>query len=112
MAIDYPFGAADTSLALSATGAQALTISNQVTVVDGVAIEATGHRTINLTIGSGVREGAMLLIQSKTNASENNVFGSNITGPTVAGSAGKTKNFKFMYNGTAFVQVCLSVQID
>lgn len=111
MTIDYPFGTADEQ-ALTATGDQDLTISNQVTILDGVTVEATAHRTINLTIGSNVREGAMILVQSKTNASENNVFGTGITGLTVAGSAGTTKDFLFMYNGTAFVQACLNVQID
>ncbi len=110
--IDYPFGIADITLTLSATGTQALTIGNQLTIIDGVTTEATGHRTINLTIGSLVREGAMILVSSKTNAFENTVFGTGITGPTVAGSAGTTKNFTFIYNGTAFVQACLSVQID
>lgn len=113
MAIKYPFGAADTTLTLSATGAQALTITNQVTIVDGVTTESTGDRTINLTIHSEVKEGALLLVESKSDASANDtIFGTNITGPTVTGVSSKTHNFLFKYNGTAFVQEGLSVQID
>ncbi len=110
--IKYPFGAADEQ-AMTATGAQALTITDQVTLVDGVTVESTGNRTINLTIGSEVKEGAIILVQSKSDASANDmIFGTGITGPTVTGVNTKTHNFLFMYNGTAFVQQGLSVQID
>lgn len=113
MAVKYPFGDADTTLTMSATGAQALTITNQVTIIDGVTTESTANRTINLTINSEVKEGALLLVQSKSDASANDtIFGTGITGPTVTGVSGKTHNFLFKYNGTAFVQEGLSVQID
>lgn len=107
-----PFGQADETIVLTATGAQAITVTDYLTLVDGVTTEATGARTINVTLGDDLKVGAMLIIQSKSNGTENNVFGTNITGPTVAGVAGKTLNFTFVYNGTAFVQSALHVQID
>ena len=45
MGVSYPFGDA-ASEALTATGAQAITVSEQVTYIDGVTTEATGNRTI------------------------------------------------------------------
>lgn len=107
----FPFGPA-TTVAMTATGAQAITIENNLTIIDGVTVEATGARTLNLTIDESVDTGARIIVQSKSNATENMVFGTGITGPTVAGVAGKTFDFPFVYNGTAFVQEGLSVQID
>jgi len=52
--IKYPFGDAD-SKTLSATGAQALTIDDNLTVIDGVTTQATGNRTLNLTIDAEVK---------------------------------------------------------
>jgi hypothetical protein len=111
MAISFPFGDA-ASEALTATGAQAITINEQVTYIDGVTVSATGNRTINLTIGSGVRIGARITIASKTDATETTIFGTNITGATITGVAGKTKCTEFVYTGSAFVNVNTPVQID
>lgn len=112
MSVKYPFGNADTSLALTATGAQALTITSNFTIIDGVTVEATGNRTINLTIGDEVAEGAILVVQSKTNGTETTIFGTNITSATITGVAGKTHNQSFVYNGTAFVAMGGDQQID
>ncbi len=109
--IKYPFGLADTK-ELTATGAQALTIDNNMTIVDGVTVQATNNRTLDLTIDSEVQIGARLLVKSKTNASENTVFGTGITAPTIAGTAGKTKTQGFTYDGTAFLPDGTFVQID
>jgi hypothetical protein len=112
MAIKYPFGSA-TVVALTATGAQAVSVTGGLTVIDGVTVEATGARTINLTIDSEVKEGAMILVKSKTNATENTVFGTNMTSPTIAGTGGKTKTQTFFYDGTsAFIASGAFVQID
>lgn len=112
MDVKFPFGVADEQ-AMTATGAQALTITDLLTIIDGVTVESTANRTINLTIDSQVQKGAMIIVQSKSDASANDmIFGTGITGPTVTGVSGKTHNFLFIYNGTAFVQAGLSVQID
>ena len=67
--VRFPFGAADTT-ALSATGAQAITIDNDLTILDGVTVEATGARTLNFTVTEGVSVGALVVLKSKTNGTE------------------------------------------
>ena len=111
MAIRYPFGNAP-ELALTATGAQTLTINNGMTFVDGVTVEATGNRTLNLTIDADLQAGARLLVLSKTNGTETTIFGTGITSATITGVAGKTKTQEFIYNGTAFYPAGTAVQID
>jgi hypothetical protein len=111
MKVKYPFGPADT-LSLSATGAQALTIENDLTIVDGVTVEATGNRTLNLTIDAGVKAGAKLFIKAKTNGTETTIFGTNMQGATLTGAAGKTKTILAIYDGTNFVEAATPVQID
>ncbi len=107
-----PWGAAPADLALTATGAQALTIGNQFTIVDGVTTEATGNRTLNLTIDSEVRKGAKLFVKSKTNGTETTIFGTGITSVTITGVAGKTKTQSFTYDGSVFLPDGTAVQID
>jgi len=112
MSIKYPFGNADTSLAMTATGVQAFTIESNLTIIDGVTVEATGNRTINLTIGSEVAAGALLLVRNQTNATETLTFGTGITAPVQTGVAGTIHNQLFMYNGTGFEAVAADQQIN
>jgi hypothetical protein len=109
--VKYPFGAADT-LSLSATGTQALTIDNQMTVVDGVTTVATGNRTINLTVNSLVKTGARMFLKLKTTGTETTIFGTGMSGATITGVAGKTKTVECVYDGTNFVEAGTPVQID
>lgn len=109
--VRFPFGAGKVE-ALTATGAQAITIVDTLTIIDGVTVEATGNRTINLTIDSEVLIGSLLLVKSKTNATETTIFGTNITAPTITGVAGKTKDQLFVYDGSAFVAAGAEIQID
>ena len=110
--VKHPFGAAET-IALTATGAQAVSIVNEVTYIDGVTVEATGNRTINLTIDtSNLNVGARIIMASKTNGTETTIFGTSITGATITGVAGKTKVTEFVYTGSAFVNTGTPVQID
>lgn len=111
MALHFPFGEAET-IALSATGAQALTVNNWFTYVDGVTTEATGNRTLNLTLGDELKVGATLVLASKTNGTETTISGTGITGPTITGVAGKTKVWSYVYTGSAFVCTSTAVQID
>jgi len=110
--IKAPWAAAPTDLALTATGAQALTIDNYFTIVDGVTVEATGNRTLNLTLSSELEKGARLFVKSKTNGTETTIFGTGITSATITGVAGKTKTQSFTYDGSAFLPDGASVQID
>lgn len=109
MGISFPFGDA-ASEALSASGDQAISINEQVSYIDGVSVEATGNRTINLSIGSDVRIGARIIIASKTNGTETTIFGTGITGTTITGVAGKTITREAVYTGSGFVLI--GEQID
>lgn len=110
--VKHPFGTAET-IALTATGVQALSISNEVTYVDGVTVEATGNRTLNLTIDTdNLAVGARIIVASKTNGTETTIFGTNMTGATITGVTGKTFVTEFVYTGSAFVNSGTPVQID
>lgn len=109
--IIYPNGAA-TVETMTATGAQAFTIVNSYTRLDGITTEATGSRTINLTLSSELRNGAELLIETKTNGTETTVYGTSITSTTLTGVAGKTFSQKYTFNGTVFTPNGEAEQID
>lgn len=111
MALKFPFAAA-TTVALSATGAQAITIENNLTYIDGVTTQATGNRTLNLTIDSEVPVGAKIIVASKTAGTETTIAGTGMTMPTTTGAAGKTKVLELYYNGTAFIALAVGYQID
>lgn len=109
--IKWPFGALK-SVALTATGAQAITISGQMTVIDGATVQATGNRTINLTINTNVEAGAVIFIKNKTAATETTTYGTGITSAVTTGVAGKTITQLFVYDGTAFLAAGAQQQID
>lgn len=111
MGVSYPFGKLD-SVALSATGAQAITVSEQYTVIDGVTTAATGNRTLNLTIGDGVVSGARIFLKNKTAGLETTTFGTGFTCPVNTGATGKTFCAEFVYDGTTFKPVGAPYQID
>lgn len=108
----WPFGAGPEVIALTATDAQAITVNNQFTIVDGVTVQATGNRTINVTLGANLKSGALLLSTNKTVATQTTTYGTNITSAVTTGVAGKTINQLFIFNGTAFVAAGAQQQID
>lgn len=109
--IKAPFGATE-EIALSATGAQAITISNDITYLNGVTTIATGNRTLNLTIDSETKVGARIFVASKTTGTETTIAGTGITMPTITGAAGKIKVTELFYNGTTFYATSAGYQID
>jgi hypothetical protein len=109
--VRYPFGLADTT-ALSATGAQAITIDNDLTILDGVSTVATGNRTINLTIPADLKAGARIIVKAKTTGTETTIAGTGIIMPTITGAAGKTKVTELVYDGTNFINTATPIQID
>lgn len=109
--VKWPFGEAST-VALTATGPQAVTIQNEMTIIDGVSVQATAARTINLTVEDSVGVGAIILVKSKTAATEATNFGTAMKGKALVGVAGKTKTAQFVYDGTNFVESGADVQID
>jgi hypothetical protein len=108
--IKAPFGASDT-LTIAATGTTAATISNQVTTVTALPT-LTGNATLDLTLSSELKAGAMLHIKCKTTAAETFTFGTGIDGPVVTGVAGKTWTQSFFYDGTIFLPAGAKIQID
>ncbi len=108
--INAPFGSADT-LTIAATGTTAATISNAVTYVSTLPT-LTGNATLDLTLSSQLKAGAMLHIKVKTTGSETFTFGTGIDAPTVTGSAGKTWTQSFWYDGTIFLPAGAKIQID
>lgn len=109
--VKWPFGAA-TVLALAATGTNALEIYNSLTIVDGVTVAATGNRTLDLTIDSGVDVGARLLVKTKSAATQTLIPGTGMAGETITGVADKTQVVEYVYDGTKFVQSGKFIQID
>ena len=108
--INNPFGAAGT-LTIAATGTTAATISNQVTYV-AVKPTLTGNATLNLTLSSELKAGAMLHLEVATTGTETFTFGTGIDGPVVTGVAGKTWCQSFWYDGTIFLPCGAKIQID
>jgi hypothetical protein len=109
--IKNPFGQANV-VALTATGAQAITIEDELTIVDGQTVIATGNRTLNLTISSEIKAGASIFLKSRTTATETTVPGTGMTAPTITGVAGKIFCAKYIYDGITFKPVAAAVQID
>lgn len=100
-------------VALTDAAAQAIEVVNEMTIVDGVTVQAdTNNRTLNLTIDAGVTAGARLVVKSKTKATETTLCGTGMTGPGLVGVAGKTKVVEFVYDGAKFIQAGAGVQLD
>lgn len=109
--VNFPFGEAKT-VELTATGAQAVTIKDKFTIIDGVTAEASGNRTLNLTISAEVKDGSMIIVASKTAGTQTLTFGTGITSAVITGEAGKTFTQAFVKVGAAFLPVGASVKID
>ncbi len=110
MEINSPFGVAGT-IAIEATGTSAVSIVNQETYVASLPT-LTGNATLNLTIDSQVKAGAVLHLKVKTTATETFTFGTGIDAPVVTGVAGKTWCQSFWYDGTIFLPSGAKIQID
>jgi hypothetical protein len=108
--INSPFGTAGI-ITIAATGTTAATISNQVTYV-AAKTTLTGNATLNLTLSSELKPGAMLHLEVATTATETFTFGTGIDGPVVTGVAGKTWCQSFWYDGTIFLPCGAKIQID
>jgi hypothetical protein len=109
--VKYPFGLADIKT-LTATGAQAVTIENQLTIIDGAATQATGNRTLNLTVDKAVQAGATIILKLATAATQTLTPGTGITGNVITGVSGRTFTCQYVYDGTAFLEVGGANQIN
>ena len=109
--VKHPFGEA-TIVQLAATGTDDIDIQNDLTVLDGATVQATGARTVNLNIAPDLNVGARLVILHKTAATETLTPGTGMKGKAITGVAGKTFAAEYFYTGTEFVQLATAIQID
>lgn len=108
--IKWPNGAA-TAMVIAATGTTAITVTNNVTYVATLPT-LTGNATLDLTIASGVKAGAVLNVKVKTTGAETFTFGTGIDAPVVTGDTAKTWTQSFWYDGTIFLPCGAKIQID
>jgi len=109
--LKFPMGEADV-VALTAAGDQDITISDDMTILDGVTVEATADRTLNLTVGAGIEKGAKVFIKTKTNGTEDTIYGTGITSANLTGVAGKTFTQEWTFDGSVFLPTGEAEQID
>lgn len=107
----WPFGTADV-IPLSASGDQAVDIYNDFTFIDGVTVQSTAARTLNLSISPNVGVGARIIVKTKSTGAETFTPGTGMIGAAIAGVAGKTKVVEYVYDGTNFINTAAAVQID
>jgi hypothetical protein len=106
----WPFGAADHLTPDYAAIVEAA-INNQLTIIEPAIL--AGVLQLDLDIDPEVRKGAIIAVKIKAAALGQDVtFGAGIDGPMLVGAAGKTKTQTFVYDGTNFIAVGASVQID
>jgi hypothetical protein len=108
------FGTFATSktVALTATGAQAISVDTLLTIVDGVTTQASGNRTLDLTVASKVPAGARLLLKTRTAGTQTTIFGTAIDATTITGEAGKTFTQLFIFDGATFLPAGGAHKID
>jgi hypothetical protein len=103
-----PFGPPEyATVELTAGGEQAVAINCQMTIIDGISVPQTSATTLNLTIGAGVKPGAILYLSRECNSgtagNRDFIFGTGITAETHQPATAKEVHRAFIYNGTAFV---------
>lgn len=108
--IKSPFGASQ-DITIAATGATAVTITNQGSGNQSIPT-LTGNATLTVTADDELVAGAILSLVIKTTATETFTFAGDIIAPVVTGVAGKTWAQSFVYNGTAFYPAGAKIQVD
>ena len=106
-----PFGDAPV-ISLTATGTQDITVEASGTEIDGVTVEATANRTINITAGEFLQVGDLVHVRLQTNGTETTTFGTGVTAPTITGVASNIFTLVLRYNGTAFEQLGAAQNIN
>lgn len=74
----------------------------------------TGAATLNLTLGSDIPVGALLLVKAGSDATARDLtLGTKFGGPaTLAGTISKNKSQLFMFDGTNFVATAAAVTLN
>jgi len=85
--------------------------TNSLTYVDYGTLDTV--LTVNVTIAAHVKLGAILVVKAKSDTSNRNVtWGTSIDAAEMTGTASKTKVQSFFYDGTQFIGLGASNQID
>ena len=104
--INWPSGAADYQLVNAATGTLTPTITNAKTILKYTA--PAGALTLNLSIDSEVKAGAVLIIYVDQTTTGRNVAlgtGFDTEAPDLTGVASDSDVIELVYDGTAFLAV-------
>jgi len=89
----------------------AVNINRQVTTIDLGELAAAA--TLNATVSSDVERGAIIHVKALSDGTARTVtFGTGFTSPALAGTISKTKVQSFIYDGTTFLPMGASLQID
>jgi len=89
----------------------AVTVVSQKTILKPA--QMTGAMTINLTLDPALKAGALLLLQASSDTTARDItFGTGFTSPVLAGVISKTKNQTFIFDGTNFLPLGASLQIN
>lgn len=109
--IQWPFGPADEQ-AKAAAGAVAIEVSNRKTVVTIAQLDAGCTVSVGNATGHEAKAGDELIIKTSADGSgQNLIFGTGITGVTIAINASKTQVVKAVHDGSGWV-VESTIQID
>lgn len=111
--IQAPFGKPDTQAIATATGTVAVTVVNNMTVIDMNTTIGTGNRTLNLTLDSQLQDGgAEILVLFRTTGTETLTFGTGMLAPVITGVAGKIFSQAFILNGGVYYPQGTKVQCN
>lgn len=107
--IKFPMGDADVQT-LEDAATIALEVNNTKTIA---SVSLSQASTINVTPNAELPAGSELHLKVTSDATGRDVtLGNNITGPTLSGTASKTKVASFIYDGSAFLQSGALIQLD
>ena len=87
-------------------------VKQQVTCIH-LSDAMSAAMTLNLNIDDQVTPGAIIHLKAGSDGTGRNItFGTGFTSPALAGVADKTKVQSFIYDGTSFLPLGASLQID
>lgn len=101
----FPFsGNADHQTPTPAAGAAAVTVYDNVTIVDVGTLDAA--LTLTVTADAEIRIGAVLVVKAASDGTGRNVtFAGDALGIAISGTANKTKTKLFVWDGTNFLGI-------
>ena len=97
--------------AIIAAAVMPATITKQNTVIAIAAMGAAG--TLNLTVADTVKKGAILQVVAESDATARDLTpGTGMVGPVIAGVISKKIAASYMYDGSNFVMMGASIQLN